>query len=218
MLLVQQANNNFLKAIYILLFFYVFGIIILGDGMNNSKSKSDLFYFIVLILTLIIMVIGVTFTYFSLIASDKEDSTIIKTGTLAINYVDGNAIDTYALMPINEPDLSTKYSVYKKNFSVKSTGTLDQTLDIYMYITNNEFDDNILGYSLYDSAGNKLSKGDIPKNGRILLDSGIYLKSNEEKKFTVLIWLKENNKQQDYEIGKTFTGGFDITTSQIKYK
>lgn len=164
------------------------------------------------------MVIGVTFTYFSLIASDKEDSTIIKTGTLAINYIDGNAIDTYALMPINEPDLSTKYSVYKKNFSVKSTGTLDQTLDIYMYITNNEFDDNILGYSLYDSAGNKLSKGDIPKNGRILLDSGIYLKSNEEKKFTVLIWLKENNKQQDYEMGKTFTGGFDITASQIKYK
>lgn len=218
MLLVQQANNNFLKAIYILLFFYVFGIIILGDGMNNSKSKSDLFYFIVLILTLIIMVIGVTFTYFSLIASDKEDSTIIKTGTLAINYVDGNAIDTYALMPINEPDLSTEYSVYKKNFSVRSTGTLDQTLDIYMYITNNQFDDNILGYSLYDSVGNKLSKGDIPKNGRILLNSGIYLKSNEEKKFTVLIWLKENNKQQDYEMGKTFTGGFDITASQIKYK
>lgn len=186
--------------------------------MNSSKSKSDLFYFIVLILTLIIMVIGVTFTYFSLIASDKEDSTIIKTGTLAINYIDGNAIDTYALMPINEPDLSTKYSVYKKNFSVKSTGTLDQTLDIYMYITNNEFDDNILGYSLYDSAGNKLSKGDIPKNGKILLGSGIYLKSNEEKKFTVLIWLKENNKQQDYEMGKTFTGGFDITASQIKYK
>lgn len=186
--------------------------------MNNSKSKSDLFYFIVLILTLIIMVIGVTFTYFSLIASDKEDSTIIKTGTLAINYIDGNAIDTYALMPINEPDLSTKYSVYKKNFSVKSTGTLDQTLDIYMYITNNEFDDNILAYSLYDSAGNRLSKGDIPKNGKILLDSGIYLKSNEEKKFIVLIWLKENNKQQDYEMGKTFTGGFDITASQIKYK
>ena len=88
--------------------------------MNNSKSKSDLFYFIVLILTLIIMVIGVTFTYFSLIASDKEDSTIIKTGTLAINYIDSNAIDTYALMPINEPDLNTKYSVYKKNFSVKA--------------------------------------------------------------------------------------------------
>ena len=147
-----------------------------------------------------------------------EYKETIKTGTLAINYVDGNAIDTYALMPINEPDLSTEYSVYKKNFSVRSTGTLDQTLDIYMYITNNQFDDNILGYSLYDSVGNKLSKGDIPKNGRILLNSGIYLKSNEEKKFTVLIWLKENNKQQDYEMGKTFTGGFDITASQIKYK
>ncbi len=93
--------------------------------MNNSKSRTDIFYFIVLILTLLIMIVGVTFTYFSLIASEKEDSTKIKTGTLAINYIDGIAIDTYALMPINEPNLSTKYSVYKKSFSVKSTGTLD---------------------------------------------------------------------------------------------
>ena len=70
--------------------------------MNNSKSRTDIFYFIVLILTLLIMIVGVTFTYFSLIASEKEDSTKIKTGTLAINYIDGIAIDTYALMPINE--------------------------------------------------------------------------------------------------------------------
>ena len=52
--------------------------------MNNSKSRTDIFYFIVLILTLLIMIVGVTFTYFSLIASEKEDSTKIKTGTLAI--------------------------------------------------------------------------------------------------------------------------------------
>ena len=105
--------------------------------MNDSKSRTDIFYFIVLILTLLVMIVGVTFTYFSLIASDREDSTKVKTGTLAINYIDGSTIDTYALMPINEPNLNTKYSVYKKSFSVRSTGTLDQTLDIYMYITNN---------------------------------------------------------------------------------
>lgn len=186
--------------------------------MNNSKSKTDVFYFIVLILTLFIMFIGVTFTYFSLIASDKEDGTKIKTGTLAINYIDGSTIDTYSLIPINEPNLNTDYSVYKKNFSVKSTGTLDQNLDIYMFITENEFDDNILGYALYDSSGYKISKGTIPKNGKILLGSNIYLKSNQEKYFTVLIWLQENYEDQDYEMGNIFKGGFDINASQIKYK
>ena len=184
--------------------------------MNNSKSRTDIFYFIVLILTLLIMIVGVTFTYFSLIASEKEDSTKIKTGTLAI--IDGIAIDTYALMPINEPNLSTKYSVYKKSFSVKSTGTLDQTLNISMFVTDNDFDDKALSYALYDSTGYKISKNSIPKTGDILIGSNIYLKSNEKKTFTVLIWLQENNKNQDYEMGNTFKGGFNIDASQIKYQ
>ena len=186
--------------------------------MNNSKSRTDIFYFIVLILTLLIMIVGVTFTYFSLIASDKDDSTMIKTGTLAINYVDGNAIDTYALMPINEPNLDTKYSVYKKRFSVKSTGTLDQKLDIYMFITDNQFRENALNYALYDSSGYKISMGTIPKTDKILIGSNIDLKSNKERSFTVLIWLQESYNDQDYEMGNTFKGGFDITASQIKYQ
>lgn len=186
--------------------------------MNNSKSRNDIFYFIVLILTLLIMIVGVTFTYFSLIASEKEDSTKIKTGTLAINYIDGITIDTYALMPINEPNLTTKYSVYKKSFSVKSTGTLDQKLNISMFVTDNEFDDNALSYALYDNTGYKISKNSIPKTGNILIGSDIYLKSNEEKTFIVLIWLQENNKDQNYEMGNTFKGGFNINASQIKYQ
>lgn len=137
---------------------------------------------------------------------------------MAINYIDGIAIDTYALMPINEPNLSTKYSVYKKSFSVKSTGTLDQTLNISMFVTDNDFDDKALSYALYDSTGYKISKNSIPKTGDILIGSNIYLKSNEKKTFTVLIWLQENNKNQDYEMGNTFKGGFNIDASQIKYQ
>ena len=39
----------------------------------------------------------------------------------------------------------------------------------------------------------------------------------ETKKFTVLIWLQENNLNQDYEKGKSFSGGFDIEAQQLKY-
>ena len=48
--------------------------------------------------------------------------------------------------------------------------------------------------------------------------SGVPLKSNNTKDFTVLIWLQENNQNQDYEQGKSFTGGFDITATQVKYE
>lgn len=186
--------------------------------MNQSKRKNDIFYLIVLILTLITMVVGITFTYFSLMASEKEDSTKVQTGLLAINYIDGKVLDTYALIPINEPTLKTNLSVYKKEFSVSSSGTLDQTLDIYLTINNNEFTNNALMFSIYDSQENKLATGHIPTEGKILMKSGIPLKSTETKNFTVLIWLQNNNENQNHEEGKTFVGGFDITATQIKYE
>lgn len=184
----------------------------------NSRSKNDIFYFILLVLTLITTCIGITFTYFSLIASEKKDSTQIKTGTLSINYIDGRAIDTYALLPINEPNLNSTYSVYKKKFSVRSDGTLDQTLDIYIKVTENKFTNNALKFAIYDSNNNKLSTGNIPSTGNVLLTSGVYLESGSVEDFTVLIWLQENNYNQDHEQGRTFIGGFDITANQIKYK
>ncbi len=62
------------------------------------------------------MIIGITFTFFLLLAKEDDDSTKVQTGTLAINYIDGQEIDTYALLPISEPNLNTKYSTYKKEF------------------------------------------------------------------------------------------------------
>lgn len=187
---------------------------------SRSKNKNDIFYLILLILTMITMIIGVTFTYFAMIAKEKEGSTRVQTGFLSINYIDGMTIDTYALLPIDEPTINTKYSVYKKKFSVKSDGTLDQTLDLYITVTENTFADSSLKFALYDSSNNKIATGSIPseKGSKVLMTSGIPLKSNNTKDFTVLIWLQENNQNQDYEQGKNFTGGFDITATQVKYK
>ena len=164
------------------------------------------------------MLVGITFTYFSLIAKEKKDSTKIQTGTISINYIDGKEINTYALLPIDEPTLNTKYSVYQKRFSISSNGTLDQYMDMYIDVTKNEFAPSALGFILYDSDNNKIAKGWIPKVGKVLMSSNIYLKSGETKNFTVLIWLQENNQNQDYEQGNTFVGGFDIDARQIKYE
>lgn len=187
--------------------------------MNEGKSKKDIFYFVVLLLTMITMVVGITFTYFNLIASEKEDSTKIQAGSLSINYIDGRTIDTYALLPIDEPTLNTKYSVYKKEFYISSDGTLDQTLDMYINIMKNDFTDNALKYALYNSMNRRIEVGYIPSEGRVLMNnSEIYLKNNTTEKFTVLIWLQENGQNQDHEQGKTFVGGFDITATQVKYE
>ena len=186
--------------------------------MNESKRKNDIFYLIVLVLTLITMVVGITFTYFSLLASEEEDSTRVQTGSLSINYIDGKVFDAYALLPIEEPTLKTLYSVYKKKFSVSSDGTLDQTLDIYLTIAKNEFTNNSLRFALYNSSNVKLATGYVPSEGRVLMKSGVYLQSNHTETFTVLIWLQENNQEQNHEEGKRFVGGFDIAATQIRYQ
>lgn len=91
-------------------------------------------------------------------------------------------------------------------------------MDMYIDVTKNEFAPSALGFILYDSDNNKIVKGWIPKVGKVLMSSNIYLKSGETKNFTVLIWLQENNQNQDYEQGNTFVGGFDIDARQIKYE
>lgn len=186
----------------------------------KSKSRNDIFYFILLILTMLTMIIGITFTYYGMIAKEKDEGTRVQTGSLSINYIDGVSIDTYGLLPTNEPNLNTDKYIYKKRFSVKSDGTLDQTLDLYMTIKENNFTDGALKYVIYDSANTKIGIGNIPNevNKKILMASDVYLKNNYTKEFTVLIWLQENNKNQDLEEGKTFIGGFEITANQIKYK
>lgn len=186
----------------------------------KSKSKNDIFYFILLLLTMLTMIIGITFTYYGLIAKEKDDGTRVQTGTLSINYIDGVSIDTYGLLPSSEPNLNTEKYIYKKKFTVQSDGTLDQTLDLYMTIKENNFTDGALKYVIYDSANTKIGTGNISNepNKKILMASDVYLKSNYTKEFTVLIWLQENNKNQDHEEGKTFMGGFEITATQIKYE
>ena len=77
-----------------------------------SKSKNDIFYLIVLILTIITLMVGITFTYFSLVAKEKDDSTKVKTGSIAINYIDGASINSNGLIPRKEPSLGENYAVY----------------------------------------------------------------------------------------------------------
>ena len=186
--------------------------------MEASDRKKDIFYLILLILTMITMVVGITFTYFSLLAKEKTDNTVIKAGTLAINYIDGQTINTYALLPTNEPSLDTKYSVYKKSFSISSTGSLDQNMDIYLSITKSDFESGDLHFSFYDSDGNKINTGSIPNSGNILLSSNVFLAAGSAKTFTILIWLQDGPNNDNYSEQDYFIAGFDIEARQVELK
>lgn len=183
-----------------------------------TSSKNNIFYLLVLIFTMITLIVGMTFTYFSLFSKEPTDATKIKAGTLAINYIDGRTFDTYALLPTNEPTLDTKFSVYKKSFSVASTGTLDQVMDIYMDVTRSDFDAGALYFAFYDSNGKKINKSSIPNTGRVLLASNVFLSAGTSKTFTVLIWLQDNANNKEYDENDYFVGGFYIDARHAELK
>ena len=184
---------------------------------ESSLKKKNLFYTIVLILTLITMIIGATLAFYQLMSSQKEEGTVLYSGTLQVEYLDGVYIKNPDLYPTKHVDYNTYNGVYRNNFAVISTGTLEGTMAIDVNITKNEFQENALKYAIYNSEGVQMDNGYVPKSGKFNLTSNIYIKSNSTVKYTLIIWLDNTNYNQNFEMGKTVSGRIDIYAKQLKY-
>lgn len=185
--------------------------------MESSLKKKNLFYTIVLILTLITMIIGATLAFYKLIASQKEDSTVLYTGTLQIQYLDGVYIKDPELYPMKNVNYNTYKNVYRNNFAVVSTGTLEGVVSVDVNITKNEFYANALKYAIYNSEGVEMTNGFVPQSGRFNLTSNLYLKSHATTRYTLIIWLDNTNYNQNFEMGKTVSGKIEVYAKQLKY-
>lgn len=183
----------------------------------ESTNKKRLFYIIVLVLTLIVMIIGATMAYYSLIASQKEEGTKLYTGTLEISYVDGTRIKNPDLYPLSNVNYQTMEHVYRNNFSVKSTGTLDQTITIDLEVSKNEFTDNALKYAVYNNNGTELENGYVPKSGTFNLASNVYLEHGTSATYTIIIWWDNTNYDQKVDSGHQISGKIIAYAKQIKY-
>lgn len=185
--------------------------------VDSNQKRKKILYIIILILTLIVFIIGATLAYYSIVASQKEEGTKLYTGKLEISYTDGVYIENPILWPISEPTFNTTKNVYRNKFIISSSGTLDQTLTISLKINENEFQADSLKYAIYSESGQKISSGYIPKSGIIQMANNIYLSYNGKTSYTMLMWLNENGKNQNYEQGKKFKGTITVLSEQLKY-
>lgn len=185
--------------------------------IESSTEKKKIFYIAVLVLTLITMIISATIAYFSLMDSQNEDSTVLYTGKLEINYIDGVYIRNPILVPVKNVNYNTYNNVYRNNFAITSSGTLDQTISVDLEISKNEFSDNAIKYAIYNSKGYLISSGNVPKEGIVNLTNNLYLKNDGTVNYTLIIWLDNTNYNQNFEMGNTITGKINIKSVQIKY-
>ena len=184
--------------------------------VENSTKKKELFYIIVLILTLITMIIGATFAYLKRVGSQKEEGTVLYTGTLKINYIDGVYIYNPELLPMKTANYNTYDNVYRNTFEIQSTGTLDQTIAIDLEIQSNDFNENSLKYIIYSNEGKQLGTGYVPKTGNINLVNNVFLGHGETARYTIIIWWYSTNSNQTSEIGSVITGKINAEAKQIK--
>lgn len=186
--------------------------------MESRESKKKMFYMIVLVLTLITMIIGATLAYFSLVASQKEEGTVLYTGKLEITYIDGVYIRNPILYPVNKPSYDTYEDVYRNTFTVASSGTLDQTITIELEVSNNEFDDGTIRYIIFNDKGGEISSGNVPQEQeKVTLAPDMFLEAVATAKYTLIIWLDNKNYNQNSEMGKTITGKININSKQMRY-
>ena len=184
---------------------------------ENSPSKKRIFYLVVLILTFITMIVGMAMAYYSFVGSQKEEGTVIYTGTLKINYIDGVYMKNPTLRPLNSVDYNTTEDVYRNNFQVTSNGTLNQTIDVNLIVTFNGFYANELKYVLYNSSGTKLATGYIPESGKVNLISNTFLPSNSEATYSLIIWWNNGEDKLQTEMGSSISGRIEVDAKQIKY-
>jgi len=184
--------------------------------IKEDNEKKRIFYLIVLILTLITMIISATIAYYSLVASQKEEGTVIYTGTLKIDYIDGTYIKDPLLYPMTTVDYNTKEGVYRNSFSIVGTGTLDQIISVDLDVTKNEFTANALKYIVYNDKGIEMSRGYVPQSGKITLADNMYLASNDQAEYTIIIWWDYTDYNQDHDVGKIISGKITAYAKQVR--
>ena len=186
----------------------------MNNSINNSEEKKNLFYIVLMILTLITVIVGAAFAAYTFLHSQKEGSTSVYTGTLSIEYMQGNRIYLNKMFPVRSPKITDTENIYKNVFKIKNTGVLDGVLRIGIEIKRNEFEEGSLKYKLFNSSGSELTAGNVPKNGNFEILNNVLIESDKTVEFILIIWLEENYQNQNDEMGKILTGIVRADASQ----
>ena len=174
------------------------------------KKETNKYYYIISVIVAL-LVIGVTisasFAFFTNSGSTTGTATVITSGDLSLELVDGNVVGTTEGMVPGDS--------VTKSFIVRNTGTLDTTYDIYFSEVLNTFaDKSDLVYSISSSDGgyNTLSDQVMPHqsgNESKIIDA-YSINANSSQTYTLTIKFLSKNKNQDNNKGKTFSGKLQI--------
>ncbi len=202
---------------------------------ENNNGGKGLFYGVIGVATLIVAIIGATFAWFTATAGG-ETKTVVKTGTLSIEYVSsgagaGRVLDASNLKPATTDQVLAAYQAGDCKFAgdeagateticafakvtVKNTGTLYANINADFNITKNEYKDNKLMHSVFKTTPATLTGS--PVGSTVTLPSTQALAPQATDSFVVLLWLDQTavNTGENSNANRTFTAGIDVQAVQ----
>lgn len=187
-----------------------------------ESYRSNKFLFVTSVISLMILAIGTTFSFFSVSQRSTYDAVVVQANKISLSLKLTPKYTGYSLIPTNDVDIMTAYEqecldkydrgaclAYEIEVSNYSTGQ-----DIIGKINFDVTGINNLSYIVLDEK-DEVYLGKTPiKNGvteRMSLGSNFILTNGTEllpttKKFTILIWLTNLDRDQTEEdAGGTFT-------------
>ena len=202
---------------------------------ENNNGGKGLFYGVIGVATLIVAIIGATFAWFTATAGG-ETKTVVKTGTLSIEYVSsgggaGRVLDASNLKPATTDQVLAAYQAGDCKFAgdeagateticafakvtVKNTGTLYANINADFNITKNEYKDNKLMHSVFKTTPATLTGS--PVGSTVTLPSAEALAPQATDSFVVLLWLDQTavNTGENSNANRTFTAGINVQAVQ----
>ncbi len=202
---------------------------------ENNNGGKGLFYGVIGVATLIVAIIGATFAWFTATAGG-ETKTVVKTGTLSIEYVSsgegaGRVLDASNLKPATTDQVLAAYQAGDCKFAddeagateticafakvtVKNTGTLYANINADFNITKNEYVDNKLMHSVFKTTPATLTGS--PVGSTVTLPSAQALAPQATDSFVVLLWLDQTavNTGENSNANRIFTAGIDVQAVQ----
>ena len=181
-------------------------------------EKKNKLIIMAIVLALVVLCSGLTYAYFTSQTNNESGSTIVvKGGTMTVVYAGGTGDIVVDNIYPREEEWATK------TFTVTGDNSTELDMDyrLYLVTTSNDFNFGDLTYTISGTSTNAsdtlIQKSDqkIPKNGEVLLGSGIFKSKNATHSYSLKIYYKENDTDQNNGQGKNYTGYIRLNNGNV---
>ena len=197
---------------------------------DNNSNKINKFLLVTTILSMTILLIGGTFSYFTLSTMSKMNALAVSAGKVRLGLGVSPIYTGYPIIPLKDEYISVAYKQKCKD-DLERGACLAYGLEVFNFEEKSEVE-GIIDFHL--NGLENLSYMVLDENDNVYLDITHINKDNPtnlslgnaftlskatdgitpSKKFTLLVWLTDNNEIQDEtDAGKAFTADVTYKTS-----